>query len=375
MITNLTLRRQKNSFKKRISMKNIFFLCRTLTIKTILLYYVFSCAHPELVEGSKRFILQQVQNERLEKFKQYEQDNLYHSRSAHNKVSTSAVTWEPNGGRFGDNLLSYSKAKWLSYIHDIPLLYLPFAYSDQLMLHENESMYTEEISQQFSTISHLPDGSKYHLSKNSNTLYVNHWKTDIVIDWFDMTFIEELKKNIAPRQNIEKVATPDGYVTIAAHVRNGGTFVADTAQEKERCPLRFVPDEFFIDQIERITNMFPEDNFYVHIFTDHAEPKVLMKKFKKALNNPRITFGYRQEGNSHKSNVLEDFFSMMDFNCLIRPGSHYSRFVQRLGNNKMVIYPESVKEIAPGKKVINVIKIKTRPDSNTRWKTKKVIIA
>ena len=87
-----------------------------------------------------------------------------------------------------------------------------------------------------------------------------------------------------------------------------------------------------------------------------------MKKFKAALNNPRISFGCRQEGNAHNAHVLEDFFSMMDFDCLIRPGSHYTRFVQRLGNNKVVIYPESIKEVKcitgllcePVRKIISV---------------------
>lgn len=285
----------------------------------------------------------------------------------------SAITWEPNGGRFGDNLLSYSRAKWLSYKFNIPVLYLPFKYSDQLILHEQEAMYTLALAHKFDHIIRIPDKKKYQLLPDNNTLYVSHWDADVTIDWFDQTFIEDLKKNIYPRKQLKKVIIPENCISIAAHVRNGGSFSADTDQEKERCPLRFVPDEFFIDQIARIADMFPEQNLYVHIFTDHLEPKQLKKKFTKALNNPRITFGYRKQDNSHNSNVLEDFFSMMDFDCLIRPGSHFSRFVQRLGDNKVVIYPESVKKIH-GKPVIDVITIKTRKHSGERWKTKKVTI-
>jgi hypothetical protein len=286
----------------------------------------------------------------------------------------SAITWEPNGGRFGDNLLSYSRAKWLSYKFNIPVLYLPFKYSDQLMMHEQEAMYTLELAYEFDHIIRIPDKKKYLLLPDNNTLYVSHWDADVTIDWFDQTFIEDLKKNIYPRNQLEKVIIPKNCISIAAHVRNGGSFSADTDQEKERCPLRFVPDEFFINQIARIAEMFPEQNLYVYIFTDHSEPKQLKKKFKKALNNPRITFGYREQDNSHNANVLEDFFSMMDFDCLIRPGSHFSRFVQRLGKNKVVIYPESVKKIH-GKAVINVINIKKRNNPGERWKTKKITIA
>lgn len=303
---------------------------------------------------------EQVQNDRQE-------------QSIKNKPC--AITWQPNGGRFGDDLASYCRTKWLSRELDIPLLCLPFPYSDQLMLHENEELCTAECRQQFSKIVQLIKKPPYVLSKNNNTLYICRWKTEVTIDWFDQSFLIELKKNITPRYEIQKIEIPAEVVSIAAHVRNGGTFAADTPEEKERCPLRFVPEEFFIDQIERLAAMFPADNLYVYIFTDHPEPAKLAKKFTRALNDPRITFDYRKEDNSHKANVLEDFFSMMDFDCLIRPGSNFTRFVQRLGNNKVVIYPESVKEIAPGKKVIDTIKVKTRTDSDERWKTQNITIA
>ena len=103
--------------------------------------------------------------------------------------------------------------------------------------------------------------------------------------------------------------------------------------------------------------------------------RIKKKKFQKALQNPRITFDCRINDNGHNANVLEDFFSMMDFDCLIRPGSHFSRFVQRLGNNKVVIYPESVRKTIGGKSVINVINMKTRAEVTDRWKTKKITIA
>lgn len=287
----------------------------------------------------------------------------------------SAITWIPSGGRFGDHLLSYAKAKWLSRVYNIPVLYLPFPYSDQLVLHEQEDMFTVESIQLFSSVTHLPLSTDYTLHNDNNTLYVSHWKTEVVIDWFDTDFIAELKKNIAPCIELETVTIPDCCVSIAVHVRNGGTFAGDTDEEKERCSLRFLPDEFYIAQIQRLAEMFSQDNLYVHIFTDHSEPAVLVEKFNNALNNPRITFGYREKDNSHNTNVLEDFFSMMNFNCLIRAGSHFSRFVQRLGKNKVVIYPESIRKNADGTSVIDVINIKTRANENERWKTKKVTIA
>jgi hypothetical protein len=287
----------------------------------------------------------------------------------------SAITWEPNGGRFGDNLQSYAYVKWLSYKFNIPVLYLPFKYSDQLVLHHQEAVYTKETAKKFSHQMRLPYKTKFRLFPDNNTLYISHWDADVTINWSDMAFINSLRQTISPRNSLTKVIIPEYCISIAAHVRTGGGFVVDDKKERERCPLRFVPNDFYIDQIRRLAEMFKDENLYVHIFTDHPNPKVLKKKFKKALNNPRITFGYRENDNAHNANVLEDFFSMMDFDCLIRPGSHYSRFVQRLGNNKVVIYPESIKKNPQGKPIINVITVKTRTHGNEKWKTKKITIA
>ena len=301
-------------------------------------------------------------------------DMEYIINRTNSKIGPSAITWKPNGGRLGDNFTSYAKAKYAARMFDLPLLYIPFPYSDELMLHHNEEIYTKEKHQQFRrTVQFFKDLDHYKISKNNNTLYMCRWKTNIVIDWSDRDFLQEMKKNISPCHAIEKVVIPDEMISVAVHVRNGGTFAADTQQEKERCPLRFVPEEFFIEQVDRIASMFPEDNLYVYIFTDHPDPKQLVNKFQLALHNPRITFDCRREGNSHKANVLEDFFSMMEFDCLIRPGSHFTRFVERLGNNTLVIYPESVIEIN-GKKIIDTIKIKRRKNSTQEWKTQTIVL-
>lgn len=284
-------------------------------------------------------------------------------------VVSSAITFELNGGRFGDNLLSYSRAKWLSHQYGIPLMLYPFAYSDQLMLYEQEHMLCID---DFDHVVRLPTSGKYTLKKDNNTLYINHWHAKVSLDWNDQIFIEELKKMISPRYKIQQVVIPQGFVSVAVHVRNGGGFGADTPQEQERCPLRFVPDEFFIEQIKRIAQMFEEQQLYVYIFTDHKQPATLAEKFSNALSNENIVIDYQKGENSHNMNVLEDFFSMMQFDCLIRPGSHFSRFVERLGNAKLSIYPYSVAKDG-NKTVIDVIGIKTR-NAKGGWKTTKVKI-
>src|SRR5581483_4103322 len=54
---------------------------------------------------------------------------------------TSAVTYELNSGRLGDNLLTYGIARWISYKYGLPFLYVPFEYSEYLRLHETDPVY------------------------------------------------------------------------------------------------------------------------------------------------------------------------------------------------------------------------------------------
>ena len=283
---------------------------------------------------------------------------------------SSAITWEANGGRFGDNLMSYARAKWLSYLYKIPLLYVPFDYSDQLIMHEEETVYMPESAKSFSEINYLPLKMAFTINPHNNTLYINQWSTTVEVNWHNKAFIDDLKKNISPRHPIKKMPIPKGCISVAVHVRKGGSF--DNQKERDRCPLRFVSDEFFIDQIARIADMFPNQRLYIYIFTDDQNPKDLKKKFKKALKNPLLTFDYQRAKNNHYSNVLEDFFAMMNFHCIIRPKSHFSLFAQRLGNSKIAIYPQSIHRTSNGKLTIGTINISTRASLNDKWNTKKL---
>jgi hypothetical protein len=60
---------------------------------------------------------------------------------------------------------------------------------------------------------------------------------------------------------------------------------------------------------------------------------------------------------------------MMQFDCLIRPGSHFSRFVERLGDASLVIFPYSYIRKKDQSTIIDVIGIKTRTAKG--WKTVK----
>lgn len=286
----------------------------------------------------------------------------------------NAILGKPNRGRFGDQLFCYFRAKWLSYKFNVPLFYIPFNYSDQLMIHEQEKVYKPKHDQLFSNSIHLSSPFTGELIPESNTLYTCDWNIRVQVNWNDRAFVEQVKNNISPRHDLNKITPPPGYVSVAAHVRNGGGFYFDYPEKQQKHFLRFAPEQFFIDQIARVAEMFPDQKLYVFIFTDHKEPRVLKYRFKKALNNQRITFDCRRI-NSHNLNVLEDFFSMMDFHCLIRPTSNFSKSIQCIGNNKLVIHPSGFHNNAQGQPIIDTITIDTRAEINEPWQSYKITIA
>ena len=52
-----------------------------------------------------------------------------------------------------------------------------------------------------------------------------------------------------------------------------------------------------------------------------------------------ILFGYRKVGNHHAKNVLEDFFSLFNFDILIRPRSNFSVVPSLLSDYALLCYP------------------------------------
>jgi len=104
-------------------------------------------------------------------------------------------------------------------------------------------------------------------------------------------------------------------------------------------PLRLPPEQYYIDQIKMLSKILNDPPLFVYIFTDDANPKRIVNKFNEVLQKPNITFACREQGNRYDTNILEDFFAMIKFDCLIRPHSHFSMSAQLIGNHKIVIYP------------------------------------
>lgn len=267
----------------------------------------------------------------------------------------SAVTYTFSGGRFGDCLLSYCHAKWIAYLYNIPLLYKPFDYSHYLMMHTAEIRYTPEREKEYNSVIEYTFDTR--IDPHEGCLYVIPFFPESIfnrldkmfpylftVNWADSGFKTLLQKMISPMHPFTYPRSPKDAVSVAVHIRKGTgwdipmyriTPEALTASH----PLRFAPDSFFIAQLKKIVSIFKEKEIYVYLFTDHDNPAVLAEKYQRAVGCKHMTFDYRTTTNNEFVNVLEDFFALTHFDCLIRSDSNFSFMAGKLANYSIQISP------------------------------------
>lgn len=289
------------------------------------------------------------------------------------------------GGRLGDKLIMYVKAKWVAHAYNLPFYYKQFPYSDQFVFHDRDPHLTSHLANQLRP-HHLLRGPQSNLKndmQNKNALYIVHYyfllsswgshqqeyDSQEIMAWpeviNDQVFLAEIKKSIKPRHTLSLFTPPTDRISVAVHVRKGDghdwpllspqQYDPDNLDPEETTPegtfsdivwpLKFPPDQFYIDQIKRISQLYDDKPLYVHLFTDHINPTQLIATYKKAVNKDNITYGCRENENRYTINVLEDLFSMAQFDCLIRGGSNFPQISQLIGNYQIVLYPQSRKWI------------------------------
>ncbi len=276
-----------------------------------------------------------------------------------------AVTNYVNTGRFGDRIISYTTAKWISQRFNIPLFFKPFKYSSMLRFGREEKKYSKEIAKQFKEV----------IVGNEQDIIKHEKKNNIIFEskrrWFFISsspsiestieymlqgqpFAAELRNMLEPVVPLPQITLPEDKITVAVHIRKGGGFdrpLNSIQYYHSRLskfadkiwPLKFPPEQYYVNQIKRISTLFDDAPLFMHIFTDARNPPSLVERIKGAVGKSNINFSCRHSGNTHNTHVIEDFYNMSRFDCLIRSGSHFSIAAQLLGNHKVIIYPKHFK--------------------------------
>lgn len=270
-------------------------------------------------------------------------------------ASAQYVTYDLSGGRFGDNLLAYLHAKWFAYQHDLPLLYKPFEYSNELCLDDRELAYgsrsfRKEQGIRYWTKAHVKWWPLFSKIPLFAPLYVCPYFPEDVkearkgrfyffqVDWKDAMFRKHALEMLAPKKPLALITPPRDRISIAMHVREGGGFDRNLGLS---LPLKSPPKEFYLAGLRYMVASFPGCSFFCHIFTDSQTPELLAAEFRQALPaHVEIEFSYRQTANRHDANVLEDFFSFFNFDLLIRPQSNFSLIPSLLHDYAIVYAPK-----------------------------------
>lgn len=261
----------------------------------------------------------------------------------------AAITYEFSGGRFGDNLLSYLHAKYISHKHKIPLLYKPFKYSSELILDAKELRYLDmryfypkefRLNNRFPApfpsdflfvCPYFPE-VKWELNRGSYFIFS--------IDWKDPSFRKIANEMVSVKQPLSLIQPPPECISIAVHMREGGG--VDDESIKILNPLKVPPITFYIDALKRVLEIFPNQMIYCHVFTDALDPLLWINKIEEALpSDAPITFHYREKSNCPDNNVLLDFFSLFNFDVLIRAESNFSIVPCLIHDFALVLYPKN----------------------------------
>lgn len=333
---------------------------------------------PALIENALKNPeqLEKLRNVCQEWWKTYKR-NLQHevAKTVKAHFAESAITYSIDGpGRFGDCLMNYIHAKWVSYKYDMPLLYTPFWYSNELQLSQlepahntNHDRYTrvrlgqheklDEFMQKNrgkSVLFHIPYFPESSWEREHYSA-ANHWPY-FPIDPKDSGFKAELRKCIAPIQTLSPLHLPKDRISVAVHVRLGTGY--DNEESLKNTPTKFPPHEFYIDGIRTIYHMLHKRPLYVYIFTDDPSPREIAQKYQSELRDCNVEFGYREKDNRHDAHVVEDFFAMAQFDCAIHGDSNYSTCASMIADYKLEITPGKPRMVG-NRGVIEVLQITT----------------
>lgn len=263
------------------------------------------------------------------------------------------VTYDFSGGRFGDNLVAYLHAKWTSFVFQIPLFYKPFKYSSELALDANEVLYNDSITQQH-PLFYIEKGDIP--TTNGCLLVLGYYPESICetrpysshlrIDWGNKYFRELVRQQIKPKKELSLIHPPSDSINIAIHIREGGGVDNPNGEDllggAEGGGMKILPLNFYVEGLRKVLELFDERKVYCYIFTDaHNPTATIIEKIKSRLNSDRqISFDCRTSNTGPENNVLEDFFSLCNFDVLIRSESNFS-IVPSLLHDFAVLYSMS----------------------------------
>ncbi|MFZ4100234.1 MAG: hypothetical protein ACOYKZ_07930, partial [Chlamydiia bacterium] len=265
------------------------------------------------------------------------------------------VSYSLSGGRLGDNLLAYARARWFSYRYQT-------AFHLQAMPHLEElpayGMFPrlEDTQGQFVEVIRVEDGGS--LAKAIRAVkeqrdclivityqpeHLNEWAPGepwwlhIDVDWEDQPYLELLRREFLPGGSEE--AARSQAPSIMCHFRSlSGPDTFDASVYS--FPLKHLRTSYFVKALT-LCEAFLGRRLPVSVVTDDSNPQHVVKSLAQHLPRWRIA-PYRPDLDArerHESAVVSDFQAMAMAPVLIATQSNLSYLAARMGYQELIVYP------------------------------------
>lgn len=281
---------------------------------------------------------------------------------------TCAVTYSFTDGRFGDHILSYMHAKWVSYKHEVPLVYRSFPGSEELVLDQKEPYYYYSdlsgiqcmrrddgkllefekrrvlrrdrglVQKGGTTLYDVPYFPECPQEQQAGDLLTGKKWPNIPVTWDDKGFKAELRRLIVPKKAVTPIPLPEGRKSVAVHVRRPSG--ADTADVDRSLPYKLPPLSFYVEQLRSLHDRLNAP-LYAFIFTDDRRPEEITRLIREGIEGLDIVV----EGRKAQVGLLEDFFNIPRFDCLIRGMSNFSIAASKIASFEIEIEPSAIDEV------------------------------
>lgn len=277
-------------------------------------------------------------------------------------------------GRFGDNLLTVAHSIYLAHCLDLPVIYRPFPFAENLKLGSDSSfIHNFENKKLAIKLTHNSDYIKLFKSFCKNEMPFNslvmlpYYAEDVEetplfmqVDWDDFDFLKILRRVITPLIPIPTYEILPEHTSVAMHIRTGVGY--DSAHTSLAFPLKLPPRQYYIDALKLLSNVLGL-SLHVYIFTDDPHPDTILKEFQTRFQDYPFVFSIPRKASIKNLDVLEDFFSLGQFECLIRSTSNFSFMASKLFPFRAAISPAHYERKENNLPIIDQFLLEMRPIS------------
>jgi len=293
--------------------------------------------------------------------------SLFPLESGHNQDTEHCVWLTKPGDRLGDYLLHYIKAKWVSNKNQLPLFLGASKYYVCLELSDEEVfLFSNPCNENRVVIKNIDENLDIYNLKENTSFIVKHNNKNILYEDISFTkgdkeFYSLIKKMVTPAIDLKTVKPNKDVLSVAIHIRTGKGYDNPLLSEQYftlfpglkrkyvnvrsmiMCadtfhPDRFPPEIFYCKALQHLSEKLGHPPLYVYLFTDDQNPKELKKRIEEYVGLGNITFDSREDSGEEIVDVLADFFSIQNFNYLIRSlGSHFAIAADYLSDHDLVI--------------------------------------